>query len=227
MKVAIISANLGSYDPPNEWPELDVPAGVSLSIHRLTDKDLPPRPLAMTSRLMCGIPKWFGKDFAPDADVIIWIDASCAPTPIFVSWWLDALGRDDIAVFRHPDRRTVQEEIDFVRARMAKPGERYLTSRYKAEWLDGIEEYVLNKTQPRARLLASTSFAYRTRSNDLAVALNRVFLLKARYHLHDQMAFSCVVDMLDREDLGKSVDVQFIHENYLKCPALTYTRNKK
>ncbi len=217
MKVALISANLGAYDPPNAWPALDVPEGVSLEIHRLTDADLRPRRLAMTSRLQCGIPKWFGADWAPDADVIVWIDASCAPTAQAVPWFLDRL-HGEIAVFAHPERKTIAEEYAFMVARMQRPGETYLTSRYAAEDLDGMFQHIDRKGLAGLPLYASTAFAYRT-TGLMVQALHEVFLWKARYCLHDQLAFPYVLHT-------HGVKVNVLPENYLRCEALTFTRKR-
>lgn len=213
MRVTILSANLGDYDAPNVWPALVVPEGVDLSIVRLTDATFPPRPLAMTSRLQCGIPKWFGRDFAPGADVILWIDASCAPTAGAVGWFLERLGSADIAVFAHPARRTVGDEVAFMTARMARPGETYLTSRYGGEDLDGMAARV----SPDLPLYASTAFAYRTRIQPI---LEEVFLWKARHLLHDQLALPYVLHR-------HGVRVSVIPDNYLKCAALTFTRARR
>lgn len=216
MKVAIISANLGSYDPPAEWPALDVPKGVELEIVRLTDENFPPRSLAMTSRLQCGIPKWFGRDFAPTADVIIWIDASCAPTRIAVPWFLKQLGDRDLAAFRHPERRTIRAEYEFMKARMARPGETYLNSRYKGEDLDGMMAFIERQHMSNAPLYATTAFAYLW-SPYVADALEHVWSLKARYLLHDQLAFAYVVGWAN-------LSRKAIADNYLKCSALTFLR---
>jgi len=203
----MISANLGGYDVPNEWPEQTVPVDVC----RYTDANFPPRPLAMTSRLQCGIPKWFGFDLRPGYDVYIWIDGSCAPTPTCAAWFLEQLGDGDIAVFAHPERKTVREEYEFMRARMARPGETYLTSRYGGEWLD--EAFA--RCDPNARLVASTAFAYRP-SQCVRDALELVWLAKTRWLLHDQMALSDLLACLG--------GVRYIPDNYLKCSALTFTR---
>lgn len=219
MRVALISANLGGYDQPNTWPEQIVPAGVTVDVHRFTDENFPPRPLAMTSRLQCGIPKWFGVDFAPSADVLIWIDGSCAPTPIAVSWFLERLGQADIAAFRHPDRCTIREEYEFIKTRMRRPGETYLTSRYAGEWLDAQYARIAAAKCEYLPLFASTAFVYRPRPNMLA-ALADVFLMKARYLLHDQLAFPFALDQ-------HGCTVNQIPYNYLKCDALTFTRGKR
>lgn len=227
MKVAVISANLGGYDVPNDWPDLIAPEGVTVDVYRFTDQNFPPRPLAMTSRLQCGLLKWFGPHYIgqgqPLYDAYIWLDASCAPTPVFVSWWLEKLGKATMAVFAHPERKTVRDEYEFMKARMARPGETYLNSRYRGEWLD--EEFAA--CDPDAPLVASTSFAYRwgyhndngsTGSQMLAMAC--VWEHKVRYHLHDQLAFSTALQRFKPYH-------HRINENYLQCEALTFTRKRR
>lgn len=235
MRIAVLSANLGSYDVPREWPEQQTSHEVTYV--RLHDGNFPPRPLAMTSRLQCGIPKWFGVDFVPkETDVIIWIDASCVPTPFAVEWFLEKLdcplhprqSGADIAVFAHPDRRTVRDEFEFMTRKLAE-GNRYLTSRYKGEWLDEMYRRIGEASASKLMLFASTAFAYRLSVHDgeaeifndrVTKALADVFLWKSRYLLHDQLAFPW---SLYRHGVRKNV----IHENYLKCPALEYVRNKR
>ena len=219
-RVAVISANLGAYDQPVEWPALLAPPGVEVSICRLTDATYAPRPLAMTSRLQCGIPKWFGWQFiAGDSDAILWIDASCAPTAGAVPWFLEQLGSAEVAAFAHPDRHTVREEYAFIRARMRRPGERYLTSRYQGEWLEDEFDAIRMAGKADLPLYATTAFIYRPTAR-VQAAFAECFLWKARYCLHDQLAFPYV---LDRHQVSVSV----IYENYLKCAALTYVRNRK
>lgn len=225
MKVAIISGNLGSYDPPNDWPDQIVPEGVEVSFHRFTDANFPPRPKAMTSRLQCGLLKWFGPHYVtlPGGtlyDVYIWIDGSCAPTPIFTAWWLEQLGNASMAVFAHPERQTVREEYEFMTARMARPGETYLNSRYAGEWLD--EEFAA--CDPDAPLVASTSFAYRwgyhKDDGRQMQTMHCVWDHKTRFHLHDQLAFSTALRRLKPYH-------HRINENYLQCAALTFTRKRR
>ena len=215
MKLAIISANLGGYEQLAEWPSLEVPPGVEVQVLRLTDRELPPRPLAMTSRLQCGIPKWFGVEFAPDADVILWIDASCAPTPTAVSWFLDRL-HGEVAVFAHPERQTIREEYHFIAGRMARPGERYLTSRYQGEWLHEQFAEIERVGLAGLPLYASTAFAYRPTVR-VQAALRDVFVAKARYCLHDQLSFPVALHQ-------HGCRVTVLPDNYLHCEALTFKR---
>jgi hypothetical protein len=218
--VAVISANLGAYDPPAPWPTFDLPSDVSVDVHRFTDETFPPRPLAMTSRLQCGIPKWWGWEMYPGYDAYIWIDASCAPTPMAVSWFLERLGGADIAVFQHPERRTIREEFEFMVARMARPGETYLNSRYRGEDLAGQYAYIAaDRSYIDDRLYASTAFAYRP-TVGIREAFHAIWAAKARWLLHDQLI---VPYALDRAACWVNV----IADNYLRCPALTFTRKRK
>ena len=218
IKIAVLSANLGAYEAETAWPDLVAPLGTEVQVYRFTDRTLPPRPLAMTARLQCGIPKWFGAQFAPEADVLIWVDASCTPAPILVPWFLERLGDADLAVFLHPDRATIQDEYEFIIDRMARRGERYLTSRYRGEWIEAQYDLIFRARQHRLPLYASTAFAYRQRARVVA-ALAEVFTHKARYCLHDQLAFPFVLAQHE-------CVVRVLPENYLKCEALQFTRAK-
>lgn len=219
MRVALVSANLGAYDPPADWPDQIVPDGVTVDVHRFTDENFPPRHKAMTSRLQCGIPKWCGPDLVRGADVYLWLDASVIPTPIMVQWFLTHLDEADIAVFQHPARRTIREEYEFMATRMARPGERYLTERYQGEWLH--EQYARIAADPTyedSRLYASTAFAYRPTAK-IRAAFWDIWAAKARWLLHDQLWFPYA--------LSKHLcDVNVIEDNYLQCPALQYVRNE-
>lgn len=217
-RIAVLSANLGSYDQPTVWPDLEVPVGSTVDVHRFTDDNFPPRTLAMTSRLQCGIPKWFPSDFVT-ADVTIWIDASCAPTPMAVPWFLERIGAAEIAVFKHPERATIREEYEFMKARMARPGETYLNSRYRGERLDEQYQAIVRAGHQELPLYASTAFACRSTTR-VRAALADVFLMKARYLLHDQLAFPHAL-----RTHGCAVHV--IPDNYLKCEALQFTRRRR
>lgn len=218
-RVAVLSANLGvgGYDTPHSWPELQAPEGVTVETYRLDERHLPPRPLAMTSRLQCGIPKMFPWEFAT-ADCYLWIDASCVPTPMAVPWFLEQLGNHEIAVFRHPDRKTIREEVTFMLERMRRPGERYLNSRYRGEWIDS-----LYATRPRDyrddALYASTAFICRP-TISIKLAFEAWFLSKVKFCLHDQIAWPWILRT-------HGVDVRVIEQSYLHCPALEYVRNKR
>jgi len=221
MKIAVISANLGRYDPDVPWVPQIVPAGVTVEVHRLTDATFPPRPKAMTSALQCGIPKWFGADLFPGADVYLWVDASCALLNSHaVTLLLERLGTSNLLVFRHPDRATIGEEYEFLKTRLARPGERYLTTRYAGEWLDAQYEHICARHASFVdyQLFATTAFMYRPDPSVLAV-FKETWFGKTRWHLHDQLFFAYALAKSD-------CNFRVLQEKYTDCPYLTFVRNR-
>ena len=219
-RVAVLSANLGSYDVTMPWTPQRAPAGVTIDVHRFTDANFPPRRLAMTSRLQAGLLKMFGHEFVPGYDLYLWVDASCSLlNPDAVAWFLARIGTADLLLFRHPDRGSVREEYEFMKARMARPGETYLNSRYAGEWLDEQYAALVAAGHAEIGLFASTAFLYRNVPTVRAM-LKDWWFWKSRYLLHDQLALPYVV-----AQSGASMRV--LEENYLRCPALTFTRKRQ
>jgi hypothetical protein len=220
MRVAVISANLGAYDLPVEWTPQVVPAGVTVAVHRFDDSNFPPRPKAMTPALQVGLLKWFGPEFVPGADVYLWVDASCALLrEDSVAWFVEQLGSAGVAAFRHPERNTIRAEYDFIKARLGRPNERYLTKRYAGEWLDEQFGVIEAEGYADVPLYATTAIVYRPKPYVLE-AFKEVWYGKSRYHLHDQLWFART--MFDRGTFTLRIDA-----NYLTCDYLTYVRNRK
>lgn len=220
MKVAVLSANLGAYDPQVDWVPQVVPAGVTVDVHRFTDQNFQSRSLAMTSRLQCAIPKMFGWQLVPGADRYLWIDASRGLLRSdTVAWFLERAGDAEMLVFLHPERKTIREEHAFMKARMARPRETYLNSRYAGEWLDDQLAAVTPAWHVDDRLYASTAFMYRP---TLAVQhmMQDWFFHKARYLLHDQLALPYVL----REH---KVHVRELTESVYDCDHLPFTRGRR
>lgn len=220
MRVAVISANLGGYDPQIPWVHQVVPAGVSVDVHRLTDENFSGREKAMLPALKCGIPKWFGWELFPHYDLYLWMDASRGLLrPDTVAWFLAQAGNADLLLFKHPERATVREEYAFMKARMARTGETYLTSRYAGEWLD--EEFAASR--PDAPLFASTAFVYQPTLAVRAI-FKEVWYRKTRYCLHDQLALAhAVADSRISHDFRLKV----IPDSVYDCPHLPFTRKMK
>jgi hypothetical protein len=220
VRVAVITANLGGYEHAVDWPNLIAPDGVTVDVHRFTDENLPPRPLAMTSRLQAGIPKWWGWELVPGYDVYIWVDASCTLLPDGVAWFLERLPGKDIAVFLHPQRRTIQQEYEFMAARLARKGETYLNARYKGEWLREQYEFIAkDRLYADSRLYASTAFAYRA-TTGIKWAFQDIWSAKARFLLHDQLMFPYAL-------WKRGCHVNELPDHYLQCPALKFVRTGK
>ena len=211
----MISANLGSYDPHVEWVPQRLAGGV-VDIHRFTDRTLPPRPKAMTPALRAGIVKMFGWQLVPGADVYVWIDASRGVARDDVAaWLLDQAGPCELLLFRHPHRRTVREEYEFVLEKLARRSP-YLTRRYEHEWLK--EQYLdaVAGGYDDDCLYASTAFLYRP-TRRVRRLLSDWFLAKARYCLHDQLALPPLVK-------ASGCAVRVLTDDVYDCPYLPMTR---
>lgn len=199
-KVAVVSANFGNFDKPIDDGRVTI-----------TEREFPLRDKSMTPRLQARIVKTHMWDFVPGYDYYLWVDSSCRLQKDGVQWFLDRLGDADIAVFKHPHRNTVQEEADYLKHRL-EIGCPYITPRYENEDIDGQ----LAAVNPKLPLYASTAFICR---ESLAVrhALQDWWYYISRYHSIDQLGLPYVI---------RNLKVNIIPDNYLKCEALEYVRNK-
>jgi hypothetical protein len=210
VSILVVSASLGDFDKQQNHEK----QSVACDFYQATDENFPPRFNSMTPRLQARIPKMTSWQMRPGYDYYLWIDSSCRlASTNSVQWFLDQLGEADIAVFKHPHRKTVQEEADYLKHRLAIKCP-YITPRYENERIDDQ----LTVVDPSAELYASTAFIYRddTPARDL---LTLWWLHTSLYHSIDQLSLPKAI-----ADSGATVKV--IPDNYLKCEALEYVRNR-
>lgn len=216
MSVAVISANLGEIDAPVEHVPQE---GVEVDYYTETSVTMPPRPHAMTTRLQARIPKCFGWQIHPGYDLYLWADSSLRLSrPDSVQWGIKQLGEKDILVFAHPHRKTVQEEIDFIRAKL-KAGSRYVCSRYEGEDLDGLEADLARQGLLGLPLLASTAFLY-VPCGRVQAAFKEWWGQIARYHTVDQIQLSAVLYLW-------AVRQAVVHEDIYHASHLTFVGHKR
>ena len=217
----ILSANLGSFDPEIPWAkQRKWDNGMPFAVCRLNDACFPPRSKAMTSRMQPGLIKMFGWQFFPGFDFYIWVDGSKTITsPDFGAFMMDALGKADMAIFKHPQRGTIKEEYEFVKEKMAA-GNQYLLSRYDGEWLD--EQYraiASDRLFKDECLYASTGFVYRPNAR-IKQAFKEWWYHKTRYLLHDQLALPYAL-------ARAKVKVNVIDASIYKFPLWEHTRPRR
>jgi len=207
MKIAVITANMGNFDKQVD----PVPQSLPFAFFRVTDHDFPLRDRAMTPRLQARIPKMFGWQMFPGYDIYIWVDSSCQLShPDSVKWFWEQMGYEkDMAVFKHPNRKTVQEEADYIKQRLAKNCP-YITPRYKNELID--EQ--LKEIDPSAQLYASTAFIYRN-IPVVQKALKEWWYHTSRFHIVDQLSMPFALREIEKTEIPQS---------YLKIPYLKYVR---
>ena len=217
MKLALVTANLGSFDPAIDNVKQDLPSDVALTEVRITDKEFPPRKKSMTPRMQARIVKMHAWQFAPDQDIYLWVDSSCRLARLdSVVWFLEQLGDKDIAVFKHNRRNTIQEEADYLKERLeleaAGKKQKYVLDRYENELID--EQ--LAEIDPNGELYASTAFIFKD-SQATRKAMKDWWYHTSRYHSIDQLSFTHAI---------KSLKINVIQQDYLKCPYLEYVRGK-
>lgn len=207
----VVSANLGGFDKPVHHAKQSMKCDFQL----YTDANFLPRMNSMTPRLQARIPKMMSWQMNPGYENYLWVDSSCRLShKDSVKWFLEQLGDEDIAVFKHPQRKTVQAEADYLKERLAKKCP-YITPRYENERIDDQ----LAVIDPMAQLFASTAFIYK---NDTPArdALTIWWLQTSLYHSIDQLSLPSAI-----EHSGATYNV--IEEDYTKCKYLEYVRNKK
>ncbi|MBU0958661.1 MAG: hypothetical protein KKB31_01820, partial [Nanoarchaeota archaeon] len=66
--IAILTANLDSFDESVDSVEQELPEGLKVIFYRWTDKNFPPMTVAMSPRFQYRIPKMFGWQMFPKCD---------------------------------------------------------------------------------------------------------------------------------------------------------------
>ena len=214
--VAVVTANLGGFDPIHEY----VKQSTDYDFYRFTDENFPPRSRAMTPRMQARILKCFMWQIVPRYDYYLWVDGSCSLwNEDSVKWFLEQLGDADIALFKHPDRNTIQQEADFLKKCLAR-GSRYILSRYLGEWIDEqMAEIHDDPFYDDDLLLASTAFVYQN-VYMVQEMMKEWWYHITRYHIIDQLSLPFVLQ-------HSGCEYNIINEKYGEIPYLTYTRKMR
>jgi len=161
IKVALLSANLGGFDVNIENIKQNLPEGVEMTFHRWNDENFPPI-AGLTPRMQYRIPKLHGWEMFPGYDFYLWMDGSVhIINPYTISWFLEIMENKDFAIFKHPHRHTIDEEVRYIEWKLSERN-MYLSRRYQnglhREQLELIKKDLSYKDDV---LYASTVFMYR------------------------------------------------------------------
>jgi len=188
MKLCVLSANLGSFDPKVDWVPQIVP-GVEVTMKRFDDESFPPRTQTMRPRLQSRIAKMFGWEMVKGHDCYLWVDSSRGLLrPDTAEWFYKQAEGVDLVLFKHPHRRTIKEEAEFIRSRLHK---KYISSRYAGELIDEQLE-AIDKEYVDNCLFASTAYFY-WNTPKVREMLKEWWLHTSRYHAVDQLALPYLV----------------------------------
>lgn len=187
MSIAIISAVLGNFDTLVDPVEQTVKA----TFKRWTDDNFPPI-TGLTGRAQYRIPKTHGWQMLPDYDYYLWLDGAVSlEREDCLEWYLDQLGDSDIALFNHPFRKSIEEEVDHIEDHLAR-NRPYITQRYKGGLHREFLTRIRGERYPDTTLYASTAFIYRNTPRMQSV-LTDWWYLGTRYFTCDQVQLPYVL----------------------------------
>jgi hypothetical protein len=209
--IAILQCVLGNFDKPVD----PVKQNIDTVFHRFTDKEFPPI-TGLTPRLQYRIPKLFGWQMFPGYDYYIWLDGSMSFTrPDCAKWFMDQLGDNDIAFFKHPNRNTIKSEIEHIEDHLRK-GKDYITSRYKNGLHREMYTEIMRSGYIDDRLYASTAFIYKN-TEATQIFMSAWWTYQSRYYSVDQIAQTFAIKVGEK----KGLKVKTINEDLFKIPYLT------
>jgi hypothetical protein len=213
MKIAVITANLGHFDPIIDYIEQSLP----YDFYKFTDESFPPRFNSMTPRLQARIVKMFGWQMVPAHDYYVWVDASTILSDKdSVKWFIEQCKDVDMAFFKHPHRNTIKEEADYLKERL-RINDPYIVSRYKNELIDEqLAAIKANEDFVDQKLFASTVFVYKNNQKVQNVMFHWWYHT-SRYHSIDQLSLPYVL-------FTQGCNIRTIPYNYLKVPYLKHVR---
>jgi hypothetical protein len=211
VRIAMISARL--Y-PEVTWEPQVVP-GYEVVCWRSDDYTFPPRERAMLPRLQARLPKCFGWEMVPGADIYVWCDASFAiERGDAVAWLINRL--DDFVCFVHPERGSIHAEAEFLRERARST---YIWKRYAGERLEEQLGILTDEGYEDNVLYAGGVFAYRD-SKPMRAALTDWWLNQSKYHLNDQLSLPYVL-------WKHRLRVSTVPGNIFENPYFIHTRNRQ
>jgi len=186
MHVALLTAACGAYEALVPPVPQTVAEGVTVSWHAFTDETWPVRTRTLSPRMRAKLPKLFGWQLVPGADVYCWADGAFSYTHAAdVAWWLEALGGAEWVGYRHNERGSVAEEAAFLRDIVARS--RGMARKYGGEDLDGQLQALAEAGHVDDRLYCGGLFAYRATPRVRAMC-HTWWHHVSRYHVNDQLS---------------------------------------
>lgn len=216
MKLAILSANLGNFEPKVDWVEQKI-SNIEIIVKRFDDESFPPR-ITMSSRLQARIPKMFGWEMVKDCDCYLWVDSSRGLLrEDSAEWFYKNAEGVDLVLFKHPHRNSIKEEAEFIRARLNKDLHRrdYIRVRYTGELIDEQLE-AIDKNYIDNCLYASTAFFY-WNTPKLREMLKDWWFHTSRYHAVDQLALPYLV-------WKHKMNIKVLNEDVYNCKYIPMVR---
>ncbi len=128
-RIALISANIGSFDPVFDV----VKQSIDCDVFYYTERNLPHPLPNLNNRLRGKYLKIMTHRFLPNYDIFVWVDGSVEITdPKFVQRLVEKVRHDQISMCVHPERKNAYDELDYILTSIDN-GKEYLVARYANE----------------------------------------------------------------------------------------------
>jgi len=180
------------------------------------DTSFPTRQKAFHNRMTAKIPKILGWELYPDYDVYIWIDSYFSiKKEETLKWYLDELEDKDALFFRHPFRKTVKEEAEYLLKQM-KSGNQYIKDRCEGEDIEGqLATYLADPEFIDDTLISAGTFAYTKKlvENKEWNVMKEWYYHVCRWNIRDQVSLPYVLKKFN-------IDYALSEENILKTKYL-------
>lgn len=125
------------------------------------DANFPPRTASFTPRMVSKIPKMLGWLLHPSYDYYIWIDSDMNMNrPDAVAWFIENINSHDVLFFKHPERSSIKDEIDFIK-KQVNAGNEKLQKKVLNEPIEKqVEKYLYDDKFIDNVLIAAGAFCY-------------------------------------------------------------------
>lgn len=219
-KIAIVSANFGNFEKVTSVELNSVPQTTPCSFFNFNESKFPLRHCSFTPRMQARLVKMFYWQMLPDYDYYIWIDSSCVFSRAdSVEWFIKQCEGVDLVVFKHPNRKTIREEYDYVIERL-KNKCKYLTPRYENElFKEQMQEIDDDKDYVDDLLIASTVMVCKNCDN-IKKLMKEWWYHNSRYTSEEQLSLPYAI-------WKTRCTYKALEDNYMKMPYLEFIRNKK
>lgn len=152
------------------------------------------------------------------ADYYIWFDSKFKiRSNTLVDDVIDSLGDYDIQIFKHPQRKSIKSEIDFLEDEMLRLNNNYLIDRYKGERIRSQYEFYVQDTNFIDNNFFSMGFFVYSKNlikNRDYNLLTDWFFHNCYWSIQDQISFPYLLHK--HKTKYRTFDYQLFNNKYLK-----------
>lgn len=209
MKIAVVTANIGNFDPILGLPKQDA----EFTYFFYNENNLPfPLP-NLNNRLKSKYIKIQMHRFLPNYDMYIWLDGRIkVQADTFVKTFVQQIENKDIVLYKHRERDNVYQEIEYIIEQMNK-GNHYLLSRYGNQQLFKEAIFYKDNDLPNDFPLVMSGVFARMNNKIVNACFDEWWQRCIEFSYFDQTMLSCVL-------YQHGLNVNFLPFDEIRTPKL-------